>query len=186
MVGSENVPQQVAEPEVPLAPEDLVLKKPDSPRRRLPKPPKKSLPPWVRDVLTALAVAGLILGLLILFWRLQPEDPFNPPPDSVKVVGVQPAQREGIPVLQGYVSNKSGRLARKLTFLVEYRADGQNRSTFLVLQDVPDQALVEFAVPLVQSHPGDVSVIQPGSSSSLEGPPRFIPYDSQWEGTESS
>jgi hypothetical protein len=186
MIGSESVPQQVAEPRVPLAPEDLILKRTDPPKRRLPKPPKKKLPPWTRDALTALAIAGMILGMLILFWRLQPEDPFNPPPDSVKVVGVKPAQREGIPVLQGYVSNKSGRLARKLTFLVEYRSDGQNRSTFLTLQDVPDQALVEFAVPLIQSHPGDVSVIQPGSSSSLEGPPRFIPYDSQWEGRESS
>lgn len=186
MVASQGVPQPGTGSGGHLSPEDLVLKRPDPPHRRLPKPPKRELPPWVRGLVTVLAGLGLVLGVGITFWRLQPEDPFTPPPDSVQVVGVQAAEREGIPVLQGYVSNKSGRMARKLTFLVEYRAEGQSRSTFLVLQDVPDQAMVEFAVPLVQSHPGDVSVIQPGSASALEGPPRFIPYDSQWQGTESS
>lgn len=166
------------EPE--LQPEDLVLRTTEEPRRRFVTAPKKPPPRWLKHLRPLLALVLPLLGLILLMWRLQPVNTFSPPPDSVQVENVQVGEHEGLPVLTGDVSNKSGRTARRLTFVVEYRLEGQDRSSFVVVEDVPDQGTKPFFVPLVFSEPGDVSVIRPGKAPALEGVPRFVPYDSQW------
>ncbi len=175
--------QNQAPPAVPeaasLRPEDLVLKQPEK-ARRIAKPPKKVAPPWLKPLLTGLTGAALMLAIVVLVWRLLPENPFTPPPDSIKVVDVQVAEQDGLPVLQGSVSNASGRLARKVTFVVEYRLGGKDLSSFVVVQDVPDLQARPFSIPLVMQQSTDTAVIQPGKVPSLEGEPRFVPYDAQW------
>lgn len=164
----------------PLRPEDVVLKNQQPRRRILTGPPRKPAPPWWKYGRIALAVVTPVVGLGLLAWRMQPADPFHPPPSSVKVEHVRVVEHEGMTVLQGDVTNMSGRAARRITYKVEYRLDGQDRSSFVVVQNVPNEGAITFTVPLVRSQPDGAAVIGPGKAPRLEGEPKFTPYDSQW------